>query len=180
MTLSRVKAATAEPGTPRLRIKPTTLGTGEVDGAWRPPTDDLTVALLAPRLRPITQVIYHPHAWRQGVPKELPSKTGPVSLEGSRSQPTDTIYLFGADRTRLVLLVVPASANARDAESILSAPAGGGAGSTTGQLLSANDLHDPISAVTAPESEGGHTAGKSYQTPSSPKFDSASSTKDMS
>jgi len=99
-------------------------------------------------------MIYHPHAWRQGVPKQLPSKTGPVSLEFSRSQPTDKIYLFGADRTRLVLVVVPASANARDAESILCAAAKGGAGSTTGKLLSANDLHDPISAVTAPESEG--------------------------
>jgi hypothetical protein len=82
-----------------------------------------------------------------------------VSLEGSRSQPADTVYLFGADRTRLVLLVVPASANARDAESILSAAAEVHGGSTTGRPLSANELHDLISAVTAWESEGGHLAG---------------------
>jgi hypothetical protein len=125
----------------RLRMKPTLVGIGHVDGAWWPPTEELAgalpdlIALLAPRLRPIIQVMYHPNGWTAGVPRRLLRGKQGVRLDSYHYQPADTIDLVGEDGTRLVLLVVPASTDLRVAESILSAAADSHDVSTTSELL---------------------------------------------
>jgi hypothetical protein len=101
MTLRREEAdiadPTTEPGSPR-RIKPTTFGTAHVDGAWQAPTDDPTVsltdllALLGPRVRPMTRVIHHPRAWRKGVPTRRPTRRAQrLSRARARGLPTQSV-----------------------------------------------------------------------------------------
>src|ERR1700737_939457 len=101
-------------GSSRLRMKPTLAGTGHVDGAWWPPTEELAgalpdlIALLAPHLRPITQVMYRQNGWTAGVPRRVSRGKQAVRLDGYHYQPADTIDLIVADGTRLVVLVGPA------------------------------------------------------------------------
>jgi len=171
MTLSHERNPTEHPsrgpaGSSRVRMKPTLAGAGHVDGAWWPPTDELAralpdvIALLAPQLRPITQVMYHPHGWTSGVPRRLSRGKQAVRLDGYHYQPADTIDLIGEDGTRLVLLVVPASTDPRLAESILSAAADSHDISTTSELLALRTVNtvepdDSIAAQHNWESEGG-------------------------
>jgi len=153
-----------------LRMKPTLAGTGHVDGAWWPPTDELAgalpdlIALLAPQLRPITQVLYHPHGWTAGVPRRVSRGKQAVRLDGYHYQPADTIDLVGEDGTRLVLLVVPATTDPWVAESILSAAADRHDVSTTSELLALRkggivEPDDSIAAQQNWESEGGKSIG---------------------
>lgn len=157
-------------GSSRLRMKPTLAGTGHVDGAWWPPTDELAgalpdlIALLAPQLRPITQVMYHPHGWTAGVPRRVSRGKQAVRLDGYHYQPADTIDLIGEDGTRLVLLVVPATTEPWVAESILSAAADSHDVSTTSELLALRtedtvESDDSIAAQQNWESEGGKSIG---------------------
>jgi len=157
-------------GSSRLRMKPTLAGTGHVDGAWWPPTDELAgalpdlIALLAPQLRPITQVMYHPHGWTAGVPRRVSRGKQAVRLDGYHYQPADTIDLIGEDGTRLVLLVVPFSTDPRVAESIMNAAADSHDVSTTSQLLAfrTEDTVKPDDSIAAQqnwESEGGKSIG---------------------
>jgi hypothetical protein len=157
-------------GSSRLRMKPTLAGTGHVDGAWWPPTDELAgalpdlIALLAPQLRPITQVLYHPHGWTAGVPRRVSRGKQAVRLDGYHYQPADTIDLVGEDGTRLVLLVVPATTDPWVAESILSAAADRHDVSTTSELLALGaedtvESSDSIAAQQNWESEGGKSIG---------------------
>jgi hypothetical protein len=154
----------------RARMKPTLVGTGHVDGAWWPPTDELAgalpdlIALLAPQLRPITQVMYHPHGWTAGVPRRLSRGKQAVRLDGYHYQPADTIDLIGEDGTRLVLLVVPAATDPWVAESILSAAADSNDISTTSELLALRTENtvesvDSAAAQQNWESDGGTSIG---------------------
>ncbi|MCW2651062.1 MAG: hypothetical protein JWR32_2038 [Mycobacterium sp.] len=154
----------------RLRMKPTLSGTGHVDGAWWPPTDELAVALpdlvalLPPRLGPITQVLYHPHGWAAGVPRRVSRGKQAVRLDGYHYQPADTIDLISEDGTRLVLLVVPATTDPWVAEFILSAAADNHDVSTTSELLAlrTEDTVEPDASIAAHqnwESEGGKSIG---------------------
>jgi Family of unknown function (DUF5994) len=147
-------------------MKPTLAGTGHVDGAWWPATDELAgalpdlIAVLAPQLRPITHVMYHPHGWTAGVPRRVSRGKQAVRLDGYHYQPADTIDLIGEDGTRLVLLVVPATTDPRVAESILSAAADSHDVSTTSELLAlrTEDTVEPDDSIAAQhnwESEGG-------------------------
>jgi hypothetical protein len=147
-------------------MKPTLAGTGHVDGAWWPATDELAgalpdlIALLAPQLRPITHVMYHQNGWTPGVPRRVSRGKHAVRLDGYHYQPADTIDLIGEDGTRLVLLVVPAPTNAWVAESILSAAADSHDVSTTSELLAlgTEDTVEPDDSIAAQqnwESEGG-------------------------
>ena len=153
-------------GSSRLRMKPTLAGTGHVDGAWWPPTEELAsalpdlIALLAPHLRPITQMSYHPDGWNARVPRRLSRGKQGVRLDGYHYQPADTIDLIGEDGTRLVLLVVPAATDPGVAESIMSAAADGHNICTTSELLALRtditvEAGDSIAAQQNWESEGG-------------------------
>jgi hypothetical protein len=153
---------TGHAGSSRLRMKPTLACTGHVDGAWWPATEELAgvlpdlIALLAPHLRPITQVMYHPSGWTAGVPRRLSRGKQALRLESYQYQPADTIDLIGEGGTRLVLLVVPATTDPGVAESILSAAANSNDISTTSELLALRRENiDCVAAQHNWESEGG-------------------------
>src|SRR3981189_2346012 len=153
-------------GPSRLRMKPTLAGTGHVGGAWWPLTEELAgalpdlIPLLAPHLRPITQVMYHQNGWTAGVPRRLSRGKQGVRLDGYHYQPADTIDLIREGGTRRGLLVVPAPPDPRVAASILSAAADSDDISTTSELLALRtentvEAGDSIAAQQKWQSESG-------------------------
>ena len=131
---------------PQLRIKSTLPGSGHVDGAWWPTSGDLAAALpdlldqVGSRIGTVARVNFRLDEWSAGTARKLDRGSRPVRLDGYHNQPADTIYLIGEHNTRLVLLVVPASTDPDDAESVLSAAAEDHDTSTTEQLLATRVL----------------------------------------
>ena len=116
--------------TPRLRLKPKAPATGYVDGAWWPHGDDLTVelpdllAVLSVRLKSIERVIYNLGDWAKA-PTTCQLGGSAIRLDGSASQPVDTIQVIGTNGHKIVLLVVPPGADrgpAHDAMMSAAAP----------------------------------------------------------
>jgi hypothetical protein len=126
--------------TPRLRMKPKAPPTGYVDGAWWPHSDDLPtelpdlLAVLSVRLGPIDRVIYNLAEWVTA-PKKLPTEGRVVRLDGYTIQPVNTIEVIGLNRSKIVLLVVPAHTDPDDAHHIMMAAAAPDDASTVEGLL---------------------------------------------
>lgn len=86
---------------------------GAVDGAWWPHTSDLVAelsnleALLGRRAGSLDRIMYNMDAW-QPAPRRTMIGGRSVRLDGYRHLPTHTLCVLGLDRTRLVLLVIPA------------------------------------------------------------------------
>jgi hypothetical protein len=143
-TQTDVAARSAPPEhTPRLRLKPKARVSGYVDGAWWPRTDDLAaelpdlLAVLSVRLGRIDRVMYDVGEWAQAPPK-LVTGGRSVRLDGYRRKPAKTIEVLGLDRSRIVLLVVPANADPDQAHATLMAAAGPSNNSTVDNLLTIN------------------------------------------
>jgi Family of unknown function (DUF5994) len=125
--------------TPRLRLKPKAPTTGYVDGAWWPYSDDLPteipdlLAVLSVRLGPIDRVIYNLTEWASA-PRKLPIDGRMVRLAGYHRQPVNTVEVLG-DRSKIVLLVVPARSDPDRAHDIMMAAAARSNASTTDLLL---------------------------------------------
>jgi Family of unknown function (DUF5994) len=125
--------------TPRLRLKPKAPTTGYVDGAWWPYSDDLPteipdlLAVLSVRLGPIDRVIYNLTEWASA-PRKLPIDGRMVRLAGYHRQPVNTVEVLG-DRSKIVLLVVPARSEPDRAHDIMMAAAARSNASTTDLLL---------------------------------------------
>jgi Family of unknown function (DUF5994) len=126
--------------TPRFRLKPTAQGSGYVDGAWWPHSDDLMtqlpdlIAVLSMRLGAISCVIYNNTEWRI-TPAELASGGGVVQLEGYRGQPPNTVEVLGSKGNKLVLLVVPYHIDPDQAHGIVMAAAAPGDAASVDTLL---------------------------------------------
>ncbi len=96
----------------RLRLRPKTLTTGYVDGAWWPRSRDLAaelpalLAVLAVRLGEIPRVSYNLTEWGTA-PSQIAADGVRVRLYGFWSRPEHTVDVIAADRRRLTLLVVP-------------------------------------------------------------------------
>jgi hypothetical protein len=126
--------------TPRLRLKPKAPTTGYVDGAWWPRSDDLPtelphlLAVLSVRLGPIDRVIYNLAEWVTA-PRKLPTDGGVVRLAGYNRQPVSTIEVTGRNRSKIVLLVVPAYTDTDDAHHTMMAAAAPDDASTVEGLL---------------------------------------------
>ena len=126
--------------TPRLRLKPKAPVTGYVDGAWWPHSDDLPtelpdlLAVLSVRLGTIDRVIYNLAEWAKA-PKRLPADGRAVRLAGYSRQPVNTIEVIGLNRSKIVLLVVPADTDADRAHDTLMAAAAPEDASTVDGLL---------------------------------------------
>lgn len=126
--------------TPRLRMKPKAATTGYVDGAWWPRSDHLEtelpdlLAVLSVRLGPIDRVIYKLAEWMTA-PKKLPTDGRVIRLGGYTLQPANTIEVIGLNRSKIVLLVVPAHADTKDAHHTMMAAAAPGDTSTVESLL---------------------------------------------
>lgn len=97
---------------PRLLLKPRTALTRHVDGAWWPWSGTLTTELpgllsaLSARVGIIRRVRYHLGEWAPA-PSQLIADGRAVRLFGYERQAVNTLEVFGADRSRIVLLVVP-------------------------------------------------------------------------
>jgi hypothetical protein len=126
--------------TPRLRLKPKAPTSGYVDGAWWPHSDDLPIelpdllAVLSVRLGPIDRVIYNVSEWAKA-PTKLPTGGRMVRLGGYYRQPVNTIEVIGLNRSKIVLLVVPARTDPDHAHDILMAAAAPDNASTIDGLL---------------------------------------------
>lgn len=145
MTLQRGRTATGSKHTPpektpRLRLKPKAPISGYVDGAWWPHSDDLPIelpdllAVLSVRLGPIDRVIYNLSDWAKA-PVKLLTTGRVVRLGGYHRQPVNTIEVLGVNRSRTVLLVVPARTKPDHAHDIMMAAAAPNNASTIDHLL---------------------------------------------
>lgn len=133
MTLRDARSApdsthTGPQNTPRLRLKPKAPSTGHVDGAWWPHSDDLPIelpdllAVLSVRLGPIDRVTYNFADWAPA-PPEFPTGGDMVRLSGFYQQQGNTVEVVGANRSKLVLLVVPSGTEPEHAHEILMSAA---------------------------------------------------------
>ncbi|CAJ1510107.1 DUF5994 family protein [[Mycobacterium] holstebronense] len=97
---------------PRLRLKPKAAQAGHVDGAWWPWSGTLTTELpgllsvLSVRVGSIQRVRYNLSEWAPA-PSKLTTDGRTVRLDGYERQPVNTLEVLGADRSRILLLVVP-------------------------------------------------------------------------
>ena len=144
--------------TRRLRLKPTALHTGCVDGAWWPHTHDLGVelpdllAVLAVRLGPVERVVYQFSEWTPA-PATLDIGGRAVHLDRSRLQPADTVDVLGLCPARVVMLVVPPCTDPERAHAAMMAAAASDDDSTVDDLLmiSAHDRQLRIQRALARE-----------------------------
>lgn len=132
----------APENTPRLRLKPKAPPSGYVDGAWWPHSDDLAVelpdllAVLSVRLGPIDRVMYNLTEWAN-TPAKLPIGGRVIRLCGYYRQPLNTVELLGLNRSKIVLLVVPARTDPDRAHDIMMTAAAPSNAATIGRLLHA-------------------------------------------
>ena len=126
--------------TPRLRLKPKAPQSGYVDGAWWPHSDDLAaelpdlLAVLSVRLGPIGRVIFKVDEWSTPSAKFWTGGRR-VRLDGYRLQPANTVEVLGVNRSRIVLLVVPANTDPGKAHATLMAAAAPKNDATVDNLL---------------------------------------------
>jgi hypothetical protein len=126
--------------TPRFRLKPTAHGSGYVDGAWWPRSDDLMteltdlIAVLSVRQGAISRVMYNLTEWRT-TPTELVTSGCAVQLDGYRGQPPNTVEVLDAKGNTIVLLVVPFHIDPDQAHAIVTAAAAPGNVSSVDTLL---------------------------------------------
>ncbi|MEU1956774.1 DUF5994 family protein [Nocardia rhamnosiphila] len=141
---------------------------GAVDGAWWPRTTDLVAelpdlaALLGRRAGSIDRIMYNMDAW-QPAPRRTMIGGRSIRLDGYRHLPTHTLCVLGLDRTRLVLLVIPAGTIAAAAQALLSAASRPGNEFTADELVAADtrrslDHTQNEAALRRWDDEGGHSA----------------------
>lgn len=125
---------------PRLRLKPKAPTSGYVDGAWWPHSEELPnelpdlLAVLSVRLGPIDRVLYNLAEWAE-TPTKLPTGGRIVRLGGYHRQPVNTIEVIGINRSKIVLLVVPARTEPVHAHDIVMTAAAPNNASTVDSLL---------------------------------------------
>jgi hypothetical protein len=126
--------------TPRFRLKPTARGSGYVDGAWWPRSDDLMtelpdlIAVLSVRQGAISRVMYNLTEWRI-TPTELVTSGRAVQIDGYGGQPPNTVEVLDAKGNKIVLLVVPFRVDPDQAHAIVMAAAAPGNVSSVDTLL---------------------------------------------
>jgi Family of unknown function (DUF5994) len=156
--------------TPRFRLKPTAHGSGYVDGAWWPRSDDLMtelpdlIAVLSVRQGAISRVMYNLTEWRI-TPTELVTSGRAVQIDGYRGQPPNTVEVLDAKGNKIVLLVVPFHVDPDQAHAIVMAAAA--SGNVTGidplLMISVKDRESRSKRAAARErwnSQGGASAGR--------------------
>lgn len=121
---------------------------GVVGGAWWPHSTDLAAempdleTLLADRAVGVDRIMYDLGTW-QPAPKRMVIGGHSVRLDGYRHLPAHTLCVLGLDRTRLVLLVIPAATATATAEALLSAASRPGNELTADELVAADTGHSP-------------------------------------
>ncbi|MEU4843112.1 DUF5994 family protein [Nocardia testacea] len=139
-----------------------------VDGAWWPRTRDLVAelsdleVLLGRRAGSVDRIMYNLDAW-QPAPRRTMIGRRSVRLDGYRHLPAHTLCVLGLDRTRLVLLVIPAHTQNATAQALLAAASRPGNELTADELVAVDtrrslDRTQNEAALRRWDDEGGHPA----------------------
>ena len=153
MTQQASRPAAGRHTTPRLRLKPKAARTGYVDGAWWPWSDNLAkelpdlLAVLSVRLGPIQRVMYNLGEWAIA-PRKAVVGERVVRLDGYRRQPINSLEVLGANRERIVLLVVPPNTDPDDAHATMMTAATPSNDATVEGLLLASAVDEAQAART--------------------------------
>jgi hypothetical protein len=135
----------------RLRMKPDNASTGSVDGGWWPWSNDpaeefpALVEELTARLGQISRIGYNLDAWIK-TPRKLTVGRIVVRLEGFHTMQPDTVTLTGLNRSRVSLLVVPASTAGGAARSALRSASMPDSTATVEEILASNDAQRPATS----------------------------------
>lgn len=178
MTLQQARSAlgrdpTPPEHTPRLRIKPKAPQTGYVDGAWWPRSDSLAaelpdlLAVLSVRLGAIQRVQYNLGEWVPA-PAKLVTHERVVRLDGYQRQPANTLEILGANRARIVLLVVPPHTDPDQAHETMMTAAAPNNDSGVEALLVISDAENDARAQRADAEKRWVTEGGALREPVSP------------
>ncbi len=165
---ARISLRSGPPPASRRLPTPRAPRPGAVDGAWWPHTDDLLTELarveapLSGGMGAVDRIMYDLDAWRPA-PKRSTVGGRSVRLDGYRHLPAHTLCFLGSDRTRLVLLVVPAHTDAATARALLAAASRPGNELTADELIAAADRRgleriENAAALRRWDDEGGHDA----------------------
>lgn len=141
---------------------------GAVDGAWWPHTDDLVAALAdldalqRVRMGAVDRILYNSDDWRPA-PKRTPLGARSVRLDGYRHLPAHTLCVLGSDRTRFVLLVIPADTDTATARALLAAASRPGNERGADELVAAAiqdrlECSQDVAALRRWDDEGGSDA----------------------
>ncbi|MFI5716118.1 DUF5994 family protein [Nocardia sp. NPDC051750] len=163
---ARVSLRSGPPPESRRLPTPRAPRPGAIDGAWWPRTDDLVTelaeleALQSGRMGVVDRIMYNMDAWRPA-PRRTAVGGRSVRLDGYRHLPAHTLCFLGLDRTRLVLLVIPARADEATAWALLAAASRPGNELTAGELIAADSRHrrertENAAALRRWDDEGGH------------------------
>ncbi len=126
--------------TPRVRLKSAARGSGHVDGAWWPRSDDLTtelpglLAVLSARQGAISRVNYNTAEWR-ATSSEIVTGGCAVQLGGNRGRPPNTVEVVDCKGNKLVLLVIPLYIDPDQAHAVVMQAAAPGNVSSVDALL---------------------------------------------
>ncbi|MEB3034736.1 DUF5994 family protein [[Mycobacterium] nativiensis] len=173
MTLQHTRSATRRHPTapqrrPRLRLKPKAPRTGYVDGAWWPWSSTLTTELpsllsvLSVRTGGIRRVRYNFAEWATA-PAKLVIDGRTVRLDGYERQPVNTLEVLGADRSRIVLLVVPPSTYPDQAHDMMMTAAAPNNDSSIDALLVISDSERAIRTQRASAEEQWVSGGGDFR-----------------
>ncbi|WP_275426190.1 DUF5994 family protein [Nocardia arizonensis] len=166
---SRFALRSGSPPSSRRLATPRAPRPGAVDGAWWPRTTDLVAelsdpeALLSRRAGSIDRIMFNLDAW-QPAPRRTMIGGRSVRLDGYRHLPGHTLCVLGLDRTRLVLLVIPAGTQTATAQALLWAASRPGNEFTADELVAADARRSSLdhtqneAAVRRWDDEGGHNA----------------------
>ena len=142
-------------GPSRLQLKPKSPTSGYVDGAWWPRGTDLAAELpdllteLAIQLGLINRVLYRLGEWTVN-DRKVVINDHVIRLDGYRLQPPTTVEVQGADRGRIVLLVIPPSTDPDDAHRIMKTASTQGNNDTIDHLLATTDYPRVLSTGVQP------------------------------
>ncbi|MEU4344196.1 DUF5994 family protein [Nocardia sp. NPDC023852] len=165
---SRFALRSGPPPSSRRLATPRAPRPGAVDGAWWPRTTDLVAelpdleALLGRWAGSIDRIMYNMDAW-QPAPRRTMIGGCSVRLDGYRHLPAHTLCVLGPDRTRLVLLVIPANIQNATAQALLAAASRPGNEFTADELVATDTRHSRDhtqneAALRRWDDEGGHGA----------------------
>jgi hypothetical protein len=118
--------------------------------------------LLGSRADGVDRIMYNLDTW-EPAPRHTMLGGRSVRLDGYRHLPAHTLCVLGLDRTRLVLLVIPAATATGTARALLSDASRPGNELTAGELVAADTRHrldhdQNEGALYRWDDEGGHSA----------------------
>ena len=124
----------------RVSLKPVESTSGYVDGGWWPGSLDLVaeipalLAQLSDRWGAVDRVSYDIDAWSPAA-RQVTAGGRRVRLDGFHGRPAEAVQVMGGGRPALTLLVIPPTAESREAQESLRRAGSSGNQETVDDLL---------------------------------------------